>query len=223
MLLPGVRSRTFQHFSVPINVLLIALVTQLFIFIVVHHLGPVLPNAPDVINPITTPFYVESQLNVFIIFRTRWASFFFNICDLVIVPMLLTLAVMLAGAAPQARRVFLWGAVGLVFWQLAAIALFVGLYQGLTWHGILFDPVTAAYALVIMGLGLGVWVGIQRPDAFAHRWLAWASFNSTVIKNTAMLVSTWIYIAVILWAVLKVTTLLAGEPALPSLFQSNTS
>ena len=186
LLLPVFRIRTFLWLRVLINVVLIALVIPLLTSAIIYALGHVLPDTTDVrgvplsafesegdatidadtledIRRNTPPIRVGSFRDAFVLvgITPLGVIFSFSMFGLVIVPVLLILAGMSAGGAPQARRVLLWGATGLVFWQIATIVLFVVLQVGPTQ---LWDALDHRTPFVpgLAGFALGAWVGIRR-------------------------------------------------------------
>ena len=245
LLLPGFRIRTFLWLRVLINVVLITLVINLLTSTIIYGLGHVLPDTTNVrgldwaaledegtdegpividdstleaIRKNTPPIRVGSVGGFGVLVGTVGAVIAFSMFDLVIVPVLLILAAMFAGAASQARRVLFWGAAGMVVWQVASIVLFFVLQVQPTQllFGALIHSISAAGGLELVGFALGAWVGIRWPDSLAPHWLPWVHERFTGVRSLAVLSTAWVCAIVLLWAASKVAILLIGDPLAPT-------
>ena len=208
-----------------VNIVLVALVIHLLTSTIVYGLNHVpahyskcigcptgIVSASEYSGPIITIFVQSRDL---LSINTRWFGINFHISSqifsLIVVPILLTLAATLAGAGSQTRRALLGGTVGLVFCQLANIALLIVEQVG---------PIQLSEALrpwipivpSFVGFALGAWVGIKWPDSLTLRWLPWVRERSIGVRSLILLPTSWICAFVLFWAASRVVILLIGDP-----------
>ena len=201
LLLPGLHFRTFNNRRVLMNLLEIALIAILWSYLFRQGLTHLVSN------------------------RASWFVLGIIIFSVVFYPALLILVAMSSAATSQARRVLLWGAVGLLISLVLTIVLGYGLYWVAIDEiiqeserlelGIQSITIKLSYSISLLpfvGFWLGVWAGLRWPDRLAFpRGLSWIPPGSGAMRNLTALTFYSICAGLVFW-VAALLTILITEP-----------